>query len=154
MKRIRLAVGLLLAGIFLSAVSNAQSEPFLYQSIFNADSSINFMIGFFHTKSEYITRDDGTGYTKMRMAVINKENARPFRWDDYKVYLLLKNGDLFYNYTTKAAEGELACKWTVQPAQNHIQSLCFDKAFEVNQIERVWLSMSDNRFFELIQTNK
>ncbi|HEX4957987.1 MAG TPA: hypothetical protein VFV46_07395 [Lacibacter sp.] len=147
----------LLCAFFLMAVPNkvkAQNDPFYYESISNPSKTINFLVGVYYTKNEYITRDDGTGYTKMRIAVINKEGADPFTWSDYKIYIMLKNGDLFYNYTTKAEDGELACKWTVQPGQNHIQYVCFDKAFDVNQIDRVWLGMSDNKFFDLVRSDK
>ena len=142
------------AFLFATPAAKAQSDPFFYESISNPSKTINFLIGFYYTKNEFITRDDGTGYTKVRMAVINKEGADPFKWSDYKIYVMLKNGDLFYNYTTKAQDGELACTWTVQPGQNHVQYVCFDKAFDVNQIERVWLGMSDNKFFDLVRSDK
>jgi hypothetical protein len=156
MKKKLLFVALVFAAFMVAApaTTKAQSDPFWYESISNPSKTINFLIGFYHTKNEFITRDDGTGYTKVRMAVINKEGANPFQWDDYKIYVMLKNGDLFYNYTTKATDGDLACKWTVQPGSNHVQYLCFDKAFDVNQIEKVWLGMSDNKFFDLVRSDK
>jgi hypothetical protein len=147
----------LVCAAFLTAAplaSKAQSDPFYYESISNPSKTINFLIGVYYTKNEFITRDDGTGYTKIRMAVINKEGANPLSWTDYKVYIMLKNGDLFYNYTTKAQDGDLACTWTVQPGTNHVQYLCFDKAFDVNQIEKVWLGMADNKFFDLVLSTK
>lgn len=152
MKKKLLFLALICVGFLMAvpATSNAQkSDPFYYESISNPSKTINFLIGVYHTKNEFITRDDGTGYTKMRMAVINKEGADPFKWNDYKIYIMLKNGELFHSYTTKAQDGELACTWTVQPGSNHIQYLCFDKAFDINQIDRIWLGMSDNKFFDL-----
>jgi hypothetical protein len=156
MKKKLILLGLICIVFLMAAPSSlkAQTDPFYYESISNPSKTINFIIGFYHTKNEYITRDDGTGYTKVRMAVINKEGADAFSWEDYKIYVMLKNGDLFYNYTTKAQDGDMACKWTVQPGQNHIQYVCFDKAFDVNQIERVWLGMSDNKFFDLVRSDK
>lgn len=156
MKQKLFLLGFVCAVFLLAAPATvkAQNDPFYYESISNPSKTINFIIGVYHTKNEFITRDDGTGYTKMRMAVINKEGANPFTWSDYKIYIMLKNGDLFYNYTTKAQDGDLACNWTVQPGQNHIQYVCFDKAFDVNQIERVWLGMSDNKFFDLVKSDK
>jgi hypothetical protein len=156
MKKKLLFVALVVAAFLVAAptTTKAQSDPFWYESISNPSKTINFLIGFYHTKNEFITRDDGTGYTKVRMAVINKEGANPFEWDDYKIYIMLKNGDLFYNYTTKATDGDLACRWTVQPGSNHVQYLCFDKAFDVNQIEKIWLGMSDNKFFDLVRSDK
>lgn len=155
MKKKLLFLGLICAAfLFAAPKANAQSDPFFYESISNPSKTINFLIGVYYTKNEFITRDDGTGYTKISMALINKEGADPFKWSDYKIYIMLKNGDLFYNYTTKASDGELSCNWTVQAGQKHIQYLCFDKAFDVNQIERVWLGMSDNKFFDLVRSDK
>ena len=156
MKKKLLFLSFMCAVFLMTATTTvkAQSDPFYYESISNPSKTINFLVGVYYTKNEYITRDDGTGYTKMRIAIINKEGADPFTWSDYKIYIMLKNGDLFYNYTTKAEDGELACKWTVQAGQNHIQYVCFDKAFDVNQIDRVWLGMSDNKFFDLVRSDK
>lgn len=148
----------LICGAFLTlapATSKAQSSDYYYyESISNPSKTINFLIGVYVTKNEFITRDDGTGYTKIRMAVINQEGADPFKWSDYKVYIKLKNNDMFYNYTTQAKDGDLACNWTVQPGQNHIQYICFDKAFDINQIDMIWLGMSDNKFFDLVRSDK
>ncbi|MBX9782188.1 MAG: hypothetical protein K2X48_02740 [Chitinophagaceae bacterium] len=88
------------------------------------------------------------------MVIINKEGADLFKWSDYKIYVMLKNGDLFYNYTTKAQDGDLACTWTARAGETHVQYLCFDKAFDVNQIDRVWPGMSDNKFFDLVRSDK
>lgn len=88
------------------------------------------------------------------MAIINRKGANTFKWDDYKIYILLKDGTLFYNYTTTAKDGELACRWSVEADANHIQYVCFEKAFDVDNIERVWLSMGDDKFFELAKNNK
>ena len=140
--------------VFVPGNTKAQADSFWYESVSSSDSAIHFLIGVYHTKSEYITRNDGTGFTKMRMVIINKAAVQALRWEDYKIYILLKNGDLFYNYTTKATEGDLACKWTVQPGQNHMQYLCFDKVFDASQIDKMYLSMSDNKFFSLLRIDK
>jgi hypothetical protein len=66
------------------------------------------------------------------------------------VYILLKNGTLFYNYITAAKEGELACNYVVKPNETHIQYVCFEKDFDINQIDKVYLSLLDNKFFPLI----
>jgi len=156
MKKKLLFLSLICAVFLMTAPSTvkAQTDPFFYEAISNPSKTINFLIGFYFTKNEFITRDDGTGYTKIKMAVINKEGADPFTWSDYKIYVMLKNGDLFYNYTTKAQDGDLACTWTARAGDTHTQYLCFDKAFDVNQIERVWLGMSDNKFFDLVRSDK
>lgn len=147
----------LICGAFLTlapTTAKAQADYYFYESISNPSKTINFLIGVYVTKNEFITRDDGTGYTKMRMAVINQEGAEPFKWTDYKIYIKLKNNDMFYNYTTQAKDGDLACNWTVQAGQNHVQYVCFDKAFDINQIDMIWLGMSDNKFFDLVRSDK
>ncbi len=147
----------LICGAFLTVApttAKAQTDYYYYESISNPSKTINFLIGLYVTKNEFITRDDGTGYTKIRMAVINQEGAEPFKWSDYKVYIKLKNNDMFYNYTTQAKDGDLSCNWTVQAGQNHVQYVCFDKAFDINQIDMVWLGMSDNKFFDLVRSDK
>lgn len=143
------------AAVMAAPVSvKAQSDYYYYESISNPSKTINFLIGVYVNKNEYITRDDGTGYTKIRMAVINQEGANTLKWNDYKIYIKLKNNDLFYSYTTKAEDGDLACTWSVEPGKNHIQYICFDKAFDIEQIDMVWLGMSDNKFFDLVRSDK
>jgi|APLak6261694202_1056214.scaffolds.fasta_scaffold04204_2 hypothetical protein len=143
------------AAVMAAPVSvKAQSDYYYYESISNPSKTINFLIGVYVNKNEYITRDDGTGYTKIRMAVINQEGANTLKWNDYKIYIKLKNNDLFYSYTTKAEDGDLACTWSVEPGKNHIQYVCFDKAFDIEQIDMVWLGMSDNKFFDLVRSDK
>lgn len=135
---------------FLPKQCQAQkSDVYYYEKISNSNKTINFLIGVYVTKNEYISTSDDEGYTKIRMAIINDKNADRFKWNDYKIYIQLKNGDMFYSYTTKATEGETNCTYTVSPDETHIQYVCFDKKFDVKDISKMWLSMADNKFFEL-----
>lgn len=135
--------------------ANAQSKekvPYFYEVISNPDKTIDYAFGVYPTRSEYVRNSNGGGYTKMRIAVINY-SKQDLKWNDYKVYILMKNGDLFYNYTTAAKEGELACNYVVKPDETHIQYVCFEKEFDINQIDKVYLSLLDNKFFPLIYTD-
>jgi hypothetical protein len=138
----------------MPATTKAQSDYYYYESISNPSKTINFLIGVYVNQNEYKTRDDGTGYTKIKMAIINQEGANPFKWSDYKVYIKLKNNEMFYNYKTQAEDGDLACTYTVNAGDTHIQYLCFDKAFDIGQIDMIWLGMSDNKFFDLARSDK
>ena len=157
MKKKLLFLSVICVAVMMAAPVSVKAQGtdyYYYESISNPSKTINFLIGVYVNKNEYITRDDGTGYTKIRMAVINQEGASPLKWSDYKVYVKLKNNEMFYNYTTKAEDGDLACTWTVQAGQNHIQYICFDKAFDIGQIDMIWLGMSDNKFFDLVRSDK
>jgi hypothetical protein len=154
MKQKLFFLALVCSAMMIAAPVKAQTDYYFYESISNPSKTINFLVGVYVTKNEFITRDDGTGYTKIRMAVINQEGANPLNWSDYKIYVKLKNNEMFYNYTTQAKDGDLACTWTVQPGQNHIQYICFDKAFDISQIDMIWLGMSDNKFFDLVRSDK
>ncbi len=152
MKKLTLLISLILAAFTICipvAVHAQKSDIYYYEKISNSSKTINFLIGVYVTKNEYISSGDDEGYTKIRMAVINDKNADRFKWNDYKIYIQLKNGDMFYSYTTKATEGETNCTYTVSPDETHIQYICFDKKFDVRDISKMWLSMSDNKFFEL-----
>ena len=154
-KKLLLLTLICVAAIMAAPVTaKAQSDYYYYESISNPSKTINFLIGVYVNKNEFITRDDGTGYTKIRMAVINQEGANTLKWNDYKIYIKLKNNDLFYSYTTKAEDGDLACTWSVEAGKNHIQYVCFDKAFDTEQIDMIWLGMSDNKFFDLVRSDK
>ena len=154
-KKLLLLTMICVAFIMAAPVTvKAQADYYYYESISNPSKTINFLIGVYVTKNEFITRDDGTGYTKIRMAVINQEGANTLKWSDYKIYIKLKNNDMFYNYTTQAKDGDLACTWSVEPGTNHVQYICFDKAFDIDQIDMIWLGMADNKFFDLARSDK
>lgn len=143
---------LLLVGLGGFSQSNSE-DPFYYEIISNADKSINFLIGIYPNDMEYVRSADGTGYTKIRMAIIN-DAAQSFEWADYKVYILLKDGTLFYNYSTGASIGELSCNYVVAAGETHLQDLCFEMDFSVAEIETIYLSLMDNKFFALALSNE
>ena len=133
---------------FSGFAQNANS--FYYEKIATPDKTISFTFGVYHGSMEYVTKNDGSGYSKMVIAVINDAKADDFYWSDYKVYILLKSGDLLYNYTTEAKTDNFACKYTVPAGETHKQSACFAKKFVAGDIQKIWLSFSDTQFFKLI----
>jgi len=121
-----------------------------YLGVFsNTTNTIKFTIGAYPSSVNQSKRNDGTIYTAMRIAIINNEKAEPIEWSDYKIYILLKDGSLFYNFLTNTTTGDYACKYTVQPGETHLQFVCFEKIFNSSDIDKVWLSFSDNQFLPL-----
>lgn len=118
-------------------------QGFYYENISTPDKSIDFLYGFYTSTLEGIERKDGSIYTVAQIALINK-SKEDFKWNDYKVYVLLKNGDLFYNYKTEAKDeaSDYACIFNL------------DKKFSEKDIDKVWLSFSDYKFFKLIYSDK
>jgi len=74
--------------------------------------------------------------------------------NDYKVYVQLKDGSLFYNYKTKAQSGYFCCNYTVDAKNSHDQFLCFTKKFVADDINKVYVSFSDNQFYNLFIWNR
>lgn len=138
--------------IFILAlgIGSASAQALFAERISTPDGSINFVVGFSPESAQQVTRNDNSVYTTAKLVLINDEKASDFDWDDYKVMVLTKNGDLFYNYTTSAETGEYACKYTLKPGESKTQLACFAKTFKAADVERVWLSFSDNISFELV----
>ena len=143
----------LFAGILqvqsLQAQTQVQPNQYYLGVFSNTTNSIKFTIGAYPNSVNQSKRNDGTIYTAMRIAIINNEKAEPIEWSDYKIYILLKDGSLFYNFLTSASAGDYACKYTVQPGETHLQFACFEKIFYSTDIDKVWLSFSDNQFLPL-----
>lgn len=148
----KLLVSLLLAVGFISLSSftaeKPKGDPFYYEIISTPDKSIDLVYGFYHTQISFVDKPNGQGYTTVRSAIINNSKS-PFAWEDYKVYILLKDGDLFRNYTTTASSGEYDCTYDVKTDETHIQYLCFQKKFSASDIQSVYVSFLDNKFFKL-----
>jgi hypothetical protein len=142
---------LILLALLYSGFASAQA--LFAERISTPDGTINFLIGLSPESVQTVTRSDGTSYCTVKMVLINDEKAQSFEWEDYKIYILTKTGELFYNYTTTAESGEYACKYTLQPGESRTQLTCFGKTFKSTEIDRVWLSISDNLSFELVYSN-
>lgn len=133
----------------LQAQTLVQPNQYYLGVFSNTTNSIKFTIGAYPNSVNQSKRNDGSIYTAMRIAIINNEKAEPIEWSDYKIYVLLKDGSLFYNFLTNASAGDYACKYIVQPGETHLQFVCFEKIFNSTDIDKVWLSFSDNQFLPL-----
>ncbi len=85
--------------IALLCIQKVFSQGFYYENISTPDKSIDILYGFYTGTIEGMERKDGSVYTVGQIGLINK-SKQDFKWNDYKLYILLKNGDLFYNYKT------------------------------------------------------
>ncbi len=129
----------------------AQTTSEYYLGVFsNTSNTIKFTIGAYPNTISQSKRSDGTIFSAMRIAIVNNEKAEPIVWNDYKMYILLKDGTLFYNFLTNATTGDYACKYTVPTGETHLQYICFEKIFSAADIDKVWLSFSDSHFQPLL----
>ena len=126
---------------------HAQQTNEYYLGVFsNSTNTIKFTMGAYPHSINQSKKNDGTLYSAMRVALVNNEKADPIEWNDFKIYILLKDGTLFYNFLTNATTGEYACKYQVAPGTTHMQYYCFDKIFAASDIDKIWLSFSDSEF--------
>jgi len=135
--------------VFLTNTAYGQSNEYYLGLLSNTSKTIKFTIYAYPGSVSQVKRNDGSVYSGMRIAIINDEKAEPIEWSDYKIYILLKDGTLFYNFLTTAATGDYACKYTVPPGEKHLQFACFEKVFTAADIDKVWLSFSANQFLPL-----
>ena len=56
------------------------------------------VFGFYTEKFSWHESKDSK-YTSIPGAIINQKDAKPLKWMDYKVYIMLKDGTLFNSYT-------------------------------------------------------
>lgn len=128
----------------------AQQTNEYYLGVFsNTTGTIKFTMGAYPNSINQSKKNDGTLYTAMKVALVNNVTAEPIEWNDFKIYILLKDGTLFYNFLTTATTGEYACKYQVAPGTTHMQYYCFDKIFLASDIDKMWLSFSDSEFQHL-----
>jgi hypothetical protein len=125
----------------------AQQVNEYYLGVFsNTTSTIKFTMGAYPHSINHSKKSDGSLYTVMRVALVNNEKADPIEWNDFKIYILLKDGTLVYNFLTTATSGEYACKYQVAPGTTHMQYYCYDKIFSASDIDKVWLHFGDSVF--------
>ena len=136
----------LLASVTLSA-QTTKEDPVYLETISNSSKSINFIAGVYPKTLVYSAANENT---KLTLRVLNNATDS-YKWKDYKVYIMLKDNTLFYNYTTKAETGEFACTYSVEGNKGfHDQTVCFSKKFEVDDIKQMWISFADDTFISLI----
>jgi hypothetical protein len=136
----------LLTTITLSA-QTTKEDPVYLETISNSSKSINFIAGVYPKTLVYSEANENT---KLTLRVLNNATDS-YKWKDYKVYILLKDNTLFYNYTTKAESGDFACNYTIDGNKGyHDQTVCFSKKFGSDDIKQMWLSFGDDTFISLI----
>lgn len=135
--------------LFCCTQTQAQTSDYFLGVFSNTTKTIKFTIGAYPNSISQSKRNDGTIYSAMRIAIVNSEKAEMIEWSDYKIYILLKDGTLFYNFLTNATTGEYACKYSVNPGETHLQYVCFEKVFASADVDKMWLSFSENQFLPL-----
>jgi hypothetical protein len=137
--------------LFIGAMQGyAQQTSEYYLGVFsNSTNTIKFTMGAYPNSINHGKKNDGSLYTVMTVALVNNEKAEPIEWNDFKIYILLKDGTLLYNFLTTATTGEYACKYQVAPGTTHMQYYCFDKIFSATDIDKVWLHFGDSQFQHL-----
>lgn len=149
---------LVIIGIALSLLTYAQTptpttptsmNEYYLEVISNQSGTINLTIGAYPQSISPNKRDDGSIFTIMKVALINNANAQTFNWKDYKMYILTKQGELLYNFTTTATAGDYACTYAIPPGETHLQFFCFEKLLSASDIDKIWIGFSDNKFISL-----
>ena len=136
--------------LFLSVAATAQKNPFYYELIANDSKTTNFVFGFYHNTYTYVEGKDVDGYTSVKCAVINNAKG-DLKWlSDYKIMILLRNGKMIRSYTTVAKDGDYSCSYYVDGGVTHYQYFCFHPKFTNDDIDKVWLVMSDDQIFNLV----
>jgi len=128
--------------------ATTKTSTYYFAHMSNPDKTKDYLFYFFPDKIEYGTASDSTKYTRIGTVVMNKAN-QGLEWDDYKVRILLKSGQLVSNYKTAAKDGLFACNYTVEKGVNHTQFYCFHTQFSLDDINKVWLVLNDEKVFEL-----
>jgi hypothetical protein len=134
---------------FSQQVKTPLKQPFYYQIINNANSSVNFAFGLYPATIKYFQGKNFPPYTAIRTAIFNKSSKDVLKWDYYKVDILLKSGKLISNYAPFSKEAPYICNYTVPADSTHYQFFCFHTKFTAKDIDKVWLRMNDDEIFGL-----
>jgi|GEM_PF-701052 len=129
-------------------------EPYFSQVVTTPDKTLNFNIFVFHYKYRWIESPTEGNFSTVSMVIQNKNQTKTLKWEDYKIYVLLKDGTLFHNYTTVAKSGNYSCRYSVGAGKQHVQVLCFAKKFTPSQIERIWVKMTHFNFIRMLYKSK
>jgi len=142
-----LVVILCLFTAFPLSAQTSKEDPVYLETISNSSKSINFIAGVYPKTLVYSAANDNT---KLTLRVLNNATDT-YKWKDFKVYIMLKDNSLFYNYTTKAESGEFACEYAIDGDKGyHDQTVCFSKKFSTDDIKQMWLCFADDTFINLI----
>ena len=123
--------------------------PYYYQAVNNGNKTIDFVFGFYPATTHYNESKDFPAYTYIRGAVFNKSSKETLKWNNFKVDILLKSGKLISNYTPFSKDAPYRCDYVVMADSTAYQLYCFHTQFAKEDIDKVWLLMSDDEIFNL-----
>lgn len=145
-----IAIFLFLLGFDNSTYAQQKkNDPVYIQSISN-HKTVDFVIGVYPKTFHW---NKNLNATSMTLRVLNR-SIKKYEWNDFKIFLFLRDNTILYNYTTEDKKGEYACFYTLENEGDiHDQTLVFRKKFKLNQVKSVWVSFGDNNFVELIYSH-
>jgi hypothetical protein len=129
-----------------TVVAQSAGDAVYLETISTPDKSLDFIVGLYPDTYYYNTTKE---YSTMTLKILNNSTSI-LDWNDYKVYIQLSDGTLFYNYKTQAESGEYCNSYTISTGLAHSQTVCFTPKFRVSEISKVYLSFNDNKFFALL----
>jgi hypothetical protein len=129
---------LILLGVALFTQTAFGGNPFYYEGISNPDKSTDYSVVFFSTHYTISEASDNKAYVAYSGSVINN-SVYSLKWETYHIAVLLKNGDLVFNYITAAEDGEYDCTFTVGYKETHLTKFCFHTVFKPDEIQHVYL---------------
>jgi hypothetical protein len=130
----------------LEAQENNTHDPVYLEIISNGDKTMDFTLGLYPETYNY---NYDKKYSSMKLKILCNSTTT-LEWKDYKIYILLKDNTLFYNYKTNASSGAYCCHYSISHGEIKEQILCFARKFNIEDIDKVWLSLNDSQFFNLV----
>ncbi len=94
------AFSFFLIGLNTINAQSTSSDPVYLETISNSSKTINFIAGVYPKTYTYSEANQNSKLT-LRIKNTAKED---YQWKDYKVYILLKDNSLFYNYQQKQSQ--------------------------------------------------
>lgn len=127
-----------------------KNDPVYIQNISNEKKTVDFVIGVYPNTFHW---NKDINATSMTLRILNR-SEKEYVWDDFKIFLFLRDKTILYNYTTEDKDGEYVCFYSLtKEGDVHNQTLVFRKRFRLSYVKSVWVSFGDNNFVELIYSN-
>ncbi len=143
---------LLFSILFLTSFPVFSQEvkyPYYYQVVNNGDKTVDFVFGLYPATIHYTEGKDFPPYTSVRTAIFNKSSKDTLKWRDFKLDILLKSGKLISNYVPFSKTAPYGCNYAVAADSTAYQLYCFHTRFTREEIDKVWLLMSEDEIFSL-----
>ncbi len=129
----------------------SSDDPVYIETVSNPTKTIDIIMALYPKTYKW---SESLEASQITLRLLN-QSTQDFEWTDYKVYILLKDNTLIYNYKTQAADGDFDCTYTIPGNTTlHDQIVCFDYKFDVKDIKTVWVSFDSGKFFELFYYKK